>query len=137
MIITMDNKTAIRNNELVERSRSGDAKAQKELYEAYSGAMYSIAVRMVNDLPEAQDILQESFIAAFQNLNRFESRSSFGAWLKRIVINKSIDSVKKKKHNIVELNEDIVEDVDEEGISYDISSVNEAVKNYRTVIVSY
>lgn len=53
--------------------------------------------RIVKDEDEAEDVLQEAFISAFKNLNRYRGDSTFGAWLKRIVVNKAINSVKRKK----------------------------------------
>ncbi len=59
--------------------------------------MYNTALRIVNTAFEAEDIMQESFLAAFDKLDSFEGKVSFGAWLKRIVINRSLDAVRKRK----------------------------------------
>ena len=59
--------------------------------------MLNAAFRIVNDVDEANDVLQESFISAFENLNSYRGDSAFGAWLKRIVINKAITHLNKKK----------------------------------------
>lgn len=58
--------------------------------------MFNTSLRIVNNMADAEDVLQESFVAAFQ-LDRFDYTSTFGAWLKRIVINKSIDLLRRKK----------------------------------------
>lgn len=59
--------------------------------------MYNAALRIVADEDDAHDVLQESFVSAFQSLHHFEGRSTFGAWLKRIVVNKALSHLKNKK----------------------------------------
>jgi RNA polymerase sigma factor (sigma-70 family) len=90
------------NRVLVDRCRKGDSKAQYELYNAYAKAMYNVSLRIVNNIREAEDILQESFIEAFGKLNEFRHESTFGAWLKRIVVNRSVNYLKKRKLVLVE-----------------------------------
>ena len=85
------------HREIIELSKKGNPKAQYQLYKLYSKAMFNICVRMLNSIEEAEDLLQESFTDAFMKLNSFRYESSFGAWLKRIVINKCINSIQKKK----------------------------------------
>ena len=63
----------------------------------YVHAMYNISIRIVANQLDAEDILQESFASAFSNLGTYKREVTFGAWLKRIVINKSINHVKKQK----------------------------------------
>lgn len=66
---------------------------------------------MVSNQHDAEDIIQESFLSAFNNLGSFRGDSSFGAWLKRIVINKSITAIKKKKQEFTDIdNLQIVEE---------------------------
>src|SRR5204862_6589422 len=74
-----------------------------ELYERYSRAMFNTCLRILNDTAEAEDVLQESFIEAFKNLQRFEYRTSFGGWLKQICINRSINQLKKRKVDWVDI----------------------------------
>lgn len=59
--------------------------------------MYNVAYRIVHDEEEAEDVLQEGFISAFKNLGHYRGDATFGAWLKRIVVNKAINAVKRKK----------------------------------------
>jgi len=65
--------------------------------------MYNVVLRMVGDAEEAQDVLQEAFISAFKNIQQYSGKATLGAWIKRIVINKSIDHLKKKRLKIVDL----------------------------------
>ena len=70
--------------------QKGNQLAQLEVYNRYNKAMYNVALRIVKNTAEAEDVMQESFIAAFQKLDSFKGKSTFGAWLKRIVVNNSI-----------------------------------------------
>ncbi|PKP22381.1 MAG: hypothetical protein CVU05_04140 [Bacteroidetes bacterium HGW-Bacteroidetes-21] len=88
------------HRDLVEQCRKGNRDAFRKLYELYSKAMFSICLRLIDDRHEAEDVLQESFTAAFSRLNEFRHDSTFGAWLKKIVVFKSIDALKKKKKGI-------------------------------------
>ena len=68
-----------------------------KIYDRYYKAMYNTALRIVKDSMEAEDVMQESFLNAFTKLDTFRGEVSFGAWLKRIVINNSIYQYKKKQ----------------------------------------
>lgn len=81
--------------ELVARCRKGDQRAQLEIYNKYYKAMYNTALRIVNDTAEAEDVMQEAFIKAFSKLDSFQGKSTFGAWLKKITVNLSINSINK------------------------------------------
>lgn len=73
------------------------------LYRQYSKAMFNVALRIVNNTPDAEDILQESFIDAFRKIDTLEHHGSFGAWLKRIVINKSINKINRTKFRFLDI----------------------------------
>jgi RNA polymerase sigma factor (sigma-70 family) len=88
------------NREIIEQSRRGNAQAQYQLYKAYSKAMYNLCLRMMNDRADAEDMLQEAFTEAFYRLGSFRFESTFGAWLKRIVINRCINELKRKKADL-------------------------------------
>lgn len=85
------------NEELIEKCKAGDSRSQYLLYKTYSKAMYNICIRMVPNTEDAEDLLQESFIAAFRNIKKYRGESTFGTWLRRIVINKCISFIRKKK----------------------------------------
>jgi len=74
-----------------------------QLYNQYCNGMLIVALRFAKDTMEAEDIVQESFIKAFSKLEQYKAEVSFGAWLKRIVINKCIDVLKSKRQYLVEL----------------------------------
>ena len=81
---------------IVEKCKANDRTAQMQLYRKYCDGMYIVAMRFVKNGDDAEDILQESFIKAFQKIHQFKGDVTFGAWLKRIVVNKSIDFLKSK-----------------------------------------
>jgi RNA polymerase sigma factor (sigma-70 family) len=83
--------------DIIERSKKGNRQAQYQLYKMYARAMFNICYRMMNDRSDAEDMLQESFSEAFRRLDTFRHESTFGAWLKMIVINRCINEIKRKK----------------------------------------
>lgn len=110
-------------NQLLERCLKGDEKAQFAIYKQYYRAMYNTALRIVNDTYEAEDIMQESFLAAFTKLNSFSGTVTFGAWLKRIVINASITALKKNKRIETKPLDYVVLTEEEEDYEEDYSSL--------------
>ncbi len=92
-------EAAFRNlhQDLVDGCKAGDQKAQFQIYKLYYKAMYNTSLRIVNDTMEAEDIMQESFLSAFEKIDTYSGTVSFGAWLKKIVINRSLDSLSKRK----------------------------------------
>lgn len=106
------------SRDIIERSKKGNRQAQYQLYKLYSKAMFNICYRMMNDRTEAEDMLQESFSEAFRRLDSFRYESTFGAWLKMIVINKCINEIKRKKTQL-EFFEDLSPFQNEEDLSDD------------------
>ncbi len=82
---------------LVEACKAGNRKAYNELYQAFAKAMYNICVRMMGNSEEAKDMLQEGFVEAFRRLESFRAESTFGAWLKRIMVNRCINELEKRR----------------------------------------
>ena len=70
------------NKRIIEKCLNGDIKAQFQLYNNYSKAMYNIAIRLLNNKMDAEDILQESFVTAFGRLGELKDKNAFGGWLK-------------------------------------------------------
>lgn len=92
----------INTTELVRRSRAGDAHSFQLLYKQYVRAMYNTALRILGHAAEAEDVLQEAFMDAYRHLDRFEEQGTFGVWLKKIVVYKSINQLRKKKLVLVD-----------------------------------
>ena len=115
--------------DLVEQCRKNDRKAQLKLYKQYCDGMYCVAMRFLNNADDAEDVLQEAFIKAFQKLHQYSGEVTFGAWLKRIVINKCIDFLKARKLDQVELKEYQMQVVEDESWSVAPSISADEVKN--------
>lgn len=82
-------------DELLEKCRLGDQRAQMAIYDKYHRAMYNTSLRIVKNTAEAEDVMQEAFLKAFSKLHTFKGNSTFGAWLKKIVVNMSINAFNK------------------------------------------
>ncbi len=81
--------------QLVALCRENNQAAQFEIYKRYSKAMYNVAFRIVKDTHYAEDVMQEGFLKAFLKIKDYRQEVAFGAWLKKIIINYSIDFYKK------------------------------------------
>lgn len=115
-------------DELLEKCRRGDERAQMMVYNKYSKAMYNTAFRIVKHSAEAEDIMQECFLKAFSKLDSYQGTSTFGAWLKKIVINESINIYNKNiKYQEVSYN-DQFKNAAEDGISLEESEENPKVR---------
>ena len=128
----------------LEKCQRNDRKAQFELYKLYSKAMYNICLRMMKNDAEAEDVLQESFVKAFRNLGSYEYQATFGAWLKRIVINTCITELNKRKHILSDIdNYDVVdESVDDVAeLEMDMgrlkAAINSLPEGYRIIFNMY
>lgn len=130
--------------DLIDRSILGDQVAQYELYKLYMRAMFNTAARIVGNHEDAEDVLQEAFVSAFKHLKNYRADASFGAWLKRIVINKSLSFIKKNQREM-ELAEatDEVEYISEDTADYSLSveKIKDAVcmlpAGFRSVLTLY
>jgi len=79
------------------RARQGDSEAFRALVERHSRSVFRLAYRMTGNQQDAEDVVQESFLRAYRQLGRFESRANFGTWLYRIVANCSVDLMRSKQ----------------------------------------
>ena len=93
----MDQQVIDLQNDLIARCKMGDQDAHYRLYKLYSRSMYNVAHRIVGNEDDATDVLQEAFISAFRNLESYRADATFGAWIKRIVVNKSINALQRRK----------------------------------------
>jgi RNA polymerase sigma factor (sigma-70 family) len=146
MIFKKDNQHFVSQQKLIDACKNNNRKAQLKLYDLYYKAMYSVSVTMVKDRHLAEDLMQEAFLSAFSNLNSFKGEVSFGAWLKKIVINKCIDYLKKKKvefESIDNLSEIQIPSTEDESYIIDKkvneikSEINNLPDGYRTILSLY
>jgi len=132
-----------RHLDLVEACKKGDQKAQFELYRLYHAAMYNTSLRIVGDSDDAEDVMQEAFLKAFEKLDSYRGAVSFGAWLKRIVVNKALDFLRLKKEQLSledagEIGEMEDEPVDTVETEYRAEAIKKAIydlpEGYRIVL---
>ncbi|HEY8930264.1 MAG TPA: sigma-70 family RNA polymerase sigma factor [Mucilaginibacter sp.] len=133
--------------DLVVECKQGSKKACYELYKLYSKAMLNVAFRIVGNIAEAEDVLQEAFVDAFGKVKDFRQDTTFGLWLKQIVVNRSINLLRKRRLELVDMEGDQLENIaeeefeDEEETQYQAARVKEAMKElpegYRLVISLY
>ncbi|WP_420573620.1 RNA polymerase sigma factor [Kordia sp.] len=132
--------------ELIEKCKNNDRKAQLHLYRQYCEGMFIVANRFLKHTQDAEDAMQEAFIKAFQKIDQFTAEVSFGAWLKKIVINKSLDKLRAKQHYFLAIDEAQLEVVADEGdwqTSDDttLEEVKTEIENlpdkYRVVVILY
>ncbi len=129
---------------LVNECRQGSRKAQFEIYKLYAKAMYNVALRIVNHEGEAEDVLQEAFLDAFTRIETFREETSFGLWLKQIVINKSINLLRKRKVEFVSIDEiDVAGEElnDNDNLERQVNEIKKAIgelpDGYRIVLTLY
>ena len=133
------------HGDLIARCKSGDREAHYKLYKLYSRAMFNVSFRITGSEEDAEDALQEAFISAFRSLESYRGDAAFGAWLKRIVINKAINVVKKKRHELIPEDEswDVAEPAEateyKEELTVDRvkAAIGQLPDGYRTVLSLY
>ena len=128
--------------DIVEQCKRNDRKAQLKLYNQYCHGMFCVAMRFLKNEDDAEDVVQESFIKAFLRISQYRGEVTFGAWLKRIVVNKSIDFLKSKQLKTVELNEGYMNVAEDEDWTVDdtvtvkevIQAIGKLPEKYRYVV---
>jgi RNA polymerase sigma factor (sigma-70 family) len=143
-------EAAFRNlhQDLIDGCKIGDQKAQFQVYKLYYKAMYNTSLRIVTDTMEAEDIMQESFLSAFEKIDTYSGTVSFGAWLKKIVINRSLDALNKRKavFEDIESHVGIRDDSSDDAARYEeldlkVEEVKEAIERlpdgYRVILSLY
>lgn len=151
LYIKMSNVEAAFKNlhqDLIDGCKNGDQKAQFQIYKLYYKAMYNTSLRIVNQTMEAEDIMQESFLSAFEKIDAYSGTVSFGAWLKKIVINRSLDALSRRKavFEDIESHVGIRDESSEESARYEdidvrVEEVKEAIESlpdgYRVILSLY
>ena len=133
------------HEDLIARCRAGDREAHYRLYRLYSRSMFNVSFRITGREEDAEDALQEAFISAFRNLASYRGDATFGAWLKRIVVNKSINVLKRRRLESMPDDEqwDVAEDEApgdyKEGLTVDRvkKAIDALPDGYRTVLSLY
>jgi RNA polymerase sigma factor (sigma-70 family) len=131
------------NSHLIDACRTGDRVAQFKIYKLYYKAMYNTCLRIVNDTAEAEDIMQEAFLDAFLKIASYTGQGSFGSWLKRIVVNRSLDFLRRSRE-MVSLDESRIDipyvenEIDEEEFQGRLDDIRKGIMRlpdeYRVVL---
>lgn len=79
---------------------NGNEKAQKRLFEKYSGQMMAVCLRYGSDYQEAEDMFQDGFIKVYQKLDKYDGKGPLGAWIRRTIVNNALDQIRKNKREI-------------------------------------
>jgi RNA polymerase sigma factor (sigma-70 family) len=133
----------VSNSLLVEQCKLNNQKAQMQLYKQYCDGMFIVAQRYMKDTAAAEDALQEAFIKAFRKLGQYKGDVTFGAWLKRIVINSCLDSIKARKLEVEPLHEEVIHIADDESdwevsdettVEEVKSAIDKLPNNYKVVV---
>ena len=90
------------HQDLIDKCNEGDQRAQFQIYRLYHKEMYNISLRIINNPMEAEEIMKESLLSAFENISTYTGIVSFDTWLKNIVINRSLNAIRKEGNAIPE-----------------------------------
>ena len=129
-------------NELIKGCIKQNGKAQEALYNLYKNTHFVLCLKYCSNEAEAEDNLHNAFIEIFTNIKNYKEKGSFEGWMKRITINKAIDSFKKNYH-LTALNEDVVQNTEVDENELDISAdyilglIQELPNQYRMVFCLY
>ena len=143
--INKKNSLVEQETELVYKLKKQDRKMQFKVYKDYYRAMYNTSLRILNNNAEAEDVMQESFLSAFKNINSFSGNVTFGSWLKKIVINRSLDRLKSNRLVFTEIADVIPDEKEDETLFDDNQAMIEEVRKqinslpdgYRVVLSLY
>lgn len=137
-------KEAFVTDHLVTRCQAGDRDAVRQLYEQYSQAMYQVCLRMMNNIHDAEDMLQESFYQVFKSIGSFRGEATIGSWIKTIVVNKCLNQLRRKSPRFVDADDlefKEEEQVDETAFTYTVEHVKKAIgmlpDGYRVVLTLF
>jgi RNA polymerase sigma factor (sigma-70 family) len=125
---------------LLESCKENNQKAQLTLYNKYYRAMFNVAYRIIGDKNTAEDVMQESFLKAFKKLDSYSGNVTFGAWLKKIVINTSITELKKSnKYQFESIDENIglIDNNEIETVSYSELKAESILKTIQSLKPNY
>ena len=116
-----------KDTQLIKLSKRGNEVAQMQLYDTYAQAMFTIACRYLKDDEEAKDAMQEGFLKAFTNIETYKPEATFGAWLKRIIINQCLDVLKKNKLEFEAVEVSELQIINEDDWQFDITITKQEI----------
>jgi len=129
--------------ELIEKCKKNDIKAQGELYNLFSGKLFSICLKYSPNADEAQDNLQDAFITIFKSIEQYSFKGSFEGWIKRITVNTVLQKYRKERffeiiqENQIEQEEEVELEEDSISLQYLLQIIQELPDRYRLVFNLY
>lgn len=139
----METKYVNVHQDLIDACIRGDRSAQFEIYKRYHKAMYNTSLRILNNTAEAEDVIQEAFLDAFRRIHSYSGEGSFGSWIKRIVVNRSLDVLRKSREmvSLDNIDREIPDEsspVTEDDIQFQVEEVKKAISrlpdDYRIIL---
>jgi RNA polymerase sigma-70 factor (ECF subfamily) len=134
-----------RDNSLIEACKKGNEVAQMQIYDKYCQAMFTVACRYLKNEEDAKDVMQEGFLKAFINMESYKPESMFGAWLKRIIINQCLDTLKKRKLQFSDNEVETLQIVEDNNWNFDsniskkqiLEAIEQLNEKYKIVVKLY
>ncbi|WP_203294965.1 RNA polymerase sigma factor [Luteirhabdus pelagi] len=129
--------------ELIQRCKEQDRKAQAQLYQQFSGVLFSICLRYSPNKTEAEDNLQDAFITIFKKIGQYTGKGSFEGWLKRVTVNTVLQKYRKQKvYDIkdeaqLEQPEEVIVETDNVPLKFLLQIIQELPERYRLVFSMY
>ncbi|MAO46464.1 MAG: RNA polymerase subunit sigma-70 [Crocinitomicaceae bacterium] len=119
----------MQNDELhahIDGCRRGESKSQRWIFERYYRLMFGVCMRYLSDRDAVQDVVQEGFLKVFTNIEGYTFKGSFEGWVRRIMVNTSIDAIRRRKATGLVLGEEkSFDDVVDEAVEYEIDTDDE------------
>lgn len=128
---------------LIRQCCKGDGRAQRELYERFSGPMLSVCRRYVQTIEDAEEVLSNAFIKVFAKIDQYRGGGSLGGWIRRIMVNEALNFIRYRKNLFVEVEEENHRELAHENPSHQwdaehlMRMINELPLGYRTVFNLY
>lgn len=112
------------DNHYIDRVLSGDVAAYAILVSKHKNLVFSIALKILNNREDAEEVAQDCFLKVFQALKTFEKKSKFSTWLYRIVYNAAISKTRKKKLELVPMDNYVIQNYTKDEVSGGIDEID-------------
>ncbi|MFC0605255.1 RNA polymerase sigma factor [Winogradskyella pulchriflava] len=130
---------------LITASKKGNQVAQMQIYDSYCNAIFTVALRYLNNEEDAKDAMQEGFLKAFLNIETYQPKATFGSWLKRIIINQCLDVLKKNQLRFDDVEVSDLQIIDEDNWHFDntitkqdiLYTIDQLSDKYKIVVKLY
>lgn len=133
------------DNKLLALCKKRNQNAQMQIYDSYSQAMFTVACRYLKNEEDAKDAMQEGFLKAFINIESYQPKATFGAWLKRIIINQCLDRLKKQQFEFSNVEVSELQIINDDDWDFDstitkqeiIQAIEQLIPKHKIVVTLY